>query len=61
MTNDKATTGQVPAACRVPSARAPESAVLQARLHRERYAWLYDDEDIWAVVQEDDAPPWKRS
>lgn len=54
--DDKMTTGQLPAECRVPPARAPESAVPRARPDRERYAWLYDDEDIWAVVEEQGAP-----
>jgi len=47
--DDKAATGQLPPACHVP--RAPQSAALRAQPDRERYAWLYDDEDIWAVVE----------
>jgi hypothetical protein len=52
--DDQAATGQLPAACRVPPARADQDAAPRP-LDRERYAWLYDDEDIWAVV-EDAAP-----
>jgi hypothetical protein len=55
--DDKAATGQLPAACHVPWARAPQSAALRAQPYRERYAWLYDDEDIWAVVELQGAPP----
>jgi len=49
--DDKAATGQLPPACHVPPARAPQCAALRAQPDRERYAWLYDDEDIWAVVE----------
>ena len=49
--DDKAATRQLPPACHVPPARAPQGAALRAQPDRERYAWLYDDEDIWAVVE----------
>ena len=49
--DDKPATGQGSALHRVPPARAPGDAP-----SRERYAWLYDDEDIWAAAEDDDAP-----
>jgi hypothetical protein len=54
--NDQAATGQLAAAYRIPSARAPEYAAPYPPPDRERYAWLYDDEDIWAVAEVDDVP-----
>jgi hypothetical protein len=48
--DDKPATGQGPGAHRVPPARVPADGP-----SRERYAWLYDDEDIWAVDEDDDA------
>lgn len=45
--DDKPAAGHGPAAHRVPPARAPADAP-----SRERYAWLYDDEDIWAVDED---------
>jgi hypothetical protein len=58
--DDQAATGQFPAVCRVPPARPHEDAAPGAP-YRERYAWLYDDEDIWAVVEDtavDDTVPY---
>ena len=51
-TDDEAPTGQLAAACRVPPAWTSGGAAPRIPPDRERYAWLYDDEDIWAVVEE---------
>jgi hypothetical protein len=56
VTDDEAAPEQLAAACRVLPARTPGGASPRIPPDRERYAWLYDDEDIWAVVEEG-APP----
>ena len=51
-TDDKAATEQLAAACRVLPTWTPDGAAPRIPPDRERYAWLYDDEDIWVVVEE---------
>jgi hypothetical protein len=51
-TDGEAATGQLATACRVLPTRMPGGTAPRIPPDRERYAWLYDDEDIWVVVEE---------